>query len=211
MRTERVKTNYSKLSDGYLSVLAGKTLTSITGNIFSPDFESLLADYETAVTDYRTKYEAAVETGGKVAITAKDKARVVLLERMKCLATYVNLAAKGRVDLLVSSGFILAAQPQRSTTPGVPLWMQIVDGPQDGQMKLSLAKVKSAWEYEYQLGTADGNDGQIIWEETLHRTTNSRRTVIPGLIGGQIYQVRVRARNGRGPGDWSDPVSWMVR
>ena len=210
MRTERVITNYSRLSDGYLSTLAGKTLTSMTDSVFFPDTIPSLADYKAVVMDYRMKYETAVETGGKFAITAKDHARLVLLESMRRMAIYVNLTADGRADQLVSSGFMMAAQPQRSTTPEAPLWVRIVDGPQYGQMKLILAKVKSAWEYEYQLGTTNW-DGQIIWEDVLHRTTNSRGTVITGLIGGQTYQVRVRARNGRGPGDWTDPVSWMVR
>ncbi|SEO10412.1 hypothetical protein SAMN05216436_13332 [bacterium A37T11] len=37
MRTERVLTNYSKISDADLSTLAGKTLTAITGNVHLPD------------------------------------------------------------------------------------------------------------------------------------------------------------------------------
>ena len=191
-------------------MLAGKTLTSMMGNDFFALSGPSLTDYETVVADYRMKYETAAETGGRFAVTAKEMARLRLLESMRRLAIYVNLTANGQPDMLVSSGFILALQPQRWTEPGVPLWVRLLDGPEKGQMKMSLAKVKWAKEYEYQIGIS-GKDGQIIWEEALHRTTNSRRTLIPGLIGGQTYRVRVRARNGRGPGDWSDPVSWLVR
>lgn len=211
MRTERVITNYSKRSDAYLSMLAGKTLTSMMGNDFFPLSEPSLTDYETVVTDYRMKHEAAAETGGRFAVTAKEMARLRLLESMRRLAIYVNLTANGQLDMLVSSGFILALQPQRWTEPGVPLWVRLTDGPEKGQMKMRLAKVKWAREYEYQIGVPSGEDKQILWKDTRHRTTNSRGTVIPGLIGGQTYWIRVRARNGRGPGDWSDPVSWMVR
>ncbi len=187
MRTERVLINYEHVSDSYLSMLAGKTQTSLTGNAFYTTPIPSLADYETVVTDYRTKHEAAAETGGKFDITAKRIARLTLLDNMRRLATYVNLTAKGDAHKLVTSGFILASQPQNSETPGVPLWVRLEDGPQKGQMKLGVAKVKWAWEYEYQLGNAAGEDDPIVWEQTLRSTTKTRGTLILGLTGGQTY------------------------
>ena len=211
MRTERVLTNYDHVSDAFLATLGGKTLSWMTGNGSYTDPKPSMADYETVVTDYRTKYETAVETGGKFDIAAKKLARLVLLESMRRLATYVNLTADGNANVLISSGFILASQPQSRVAPDVPLWVRLQDGPQRGQLKLSVAKVRWAWEYEYQVGTSAGEDDPIVWLPTLHRTTNSRGTVIPNLTSGQLYWVRVRARNGYGPGDWSDPVSRIVK
>ena len=117
MQTPRVYTNYKDESDATLAALAGKTLTDMTGNANFPDPIPTIEDYGTAVNDYRTKYEAAVKTGGKFATTAKDGAKGVLLQAMKRLATYVNFTAVGDANKLVSSGFTLVPPPEAHKAP----------------------------------------------------------------------------------------------
>lgn len=211
MRTQRVLTNYSKLSDADLSTLAGKTLTAMTANVNFPEQEPAIEDYTLLVNDYRTKHEAASETGGKFEKTAKDLARLALEEAMKRLTSYVNFTANGNANMLVSSGFTLAAMPQGNGVPGVPLWVRMRDGAQRGQLRMDIAPVKTAWEYEFQVSNTRDESGAIVWGAELFSTTRTRGTNIMNLQSVQTYWVRVRARNGHGLGDWSEVVSGVTK
>ncbi|WP_257670982.1 fibronectin type III domain-containing protein, partial [Parapedobacter tibetensis] len=190
-----------------LATLAGKTLTDMAGNGNFPDPVPTLEDYGNHVNDYRTKHEAAAETGGKFATTAKDIARLALLQKMKQLASYVNFTADGDANRLVSSGFMLVPPPKSNTVPEVPLWVRLRRGPQQGQLVMDCAKVRHAWQYGYQLGIRPTDGGPVGWEDAIHSTTRSRTNVIAGLESVKAYWVRVRAMNGYGTGDWSEPVS----
>ncbi len=187
--------------------MAGKTLTDMTGNANFPDPDPDMADYADAVNDYRTKHEAAVETGGKFDRTAKDIAKLVLLQAMKRLSSHVNFTANGDEHKLVSSGFQLVQQPTPNDVPLVPLWVRARKGNQKGQLKLDIAPVKWRWLYEYQIGHLKDENGEVIWGNTVYDTTKTRGTLISGLASVVTYWIRVRARNGYGAGDWSDPVS----
>ncbi len=190
-----------------MASLAGKTLTDMTGNANFPEPEPDLETYADAVNDYRTKHEAAVETGGKFDRTAKDIAKLVLLQAMKRLSSYVNFTANGNENKLVSSGFQLAQQPTPNDVPFVPLWIRVRKGSRKGQLKLDTAPVKWAWFFEYQISHLKDANGEIVWGDTVYDTTKTRGTLISGLLNVVTYWVRVRARNGYGAGDWSDPVS----
>ncbi len=207
MFTPRVYSDYSRLTDADLATLGGKTLTDMTGNANFPDPVPTATDYAAAVNDYRTKHEAAAETRGKFATTAKGIARLHLLQQMKRLASYVNFTADGDANKLVSSGFTPIPPPEANTVPGVPLWVRVRRGAQKGQLAMDCAKVKHAWQYEYQIGRQLGEDGPIAWEAAIHRTTRSRPNTIAGLESVRTYWVRVRAMNGHGTGDWSEPAS----
>lgn len=207
MYTPRIYTSYAHLGDAQLATLAGKTLTDMTGNTNFPDPVPALEDYGPAVNDYRAKHEAAAETGGKFATTAKDIARLALLQQMKRLASYVNFTAAGDAHKLVSSGFMLVPPPESHTVPGVPLWVRVRRGPQKGQLLLDMARVKFAWQYEYQVGVPTAGTDSIDWEEAIHTTTKSKANIIAGLESVKVYWVRVRAMNGYGVGDWSEAVS----
>ncbi len=207
MYTPRVYTNYKDESDATLASLAGKTLTDMTGNANFPDPIPTMEDYGVVVSDYRTKHEAATETGGKFANTAKDLARLELLGQMKRLASYVNFTANGDAHKLVSSGFILIPPPETHKVPKVPLWVRIRRGPQRGQLLMDVEKLKHVWQYEYQVGTQLEEEGPIIWGDEIFTTTKSRGNIIAGLQRVKTYWVRARGMNGHGVGDWSEAKS----
>jgi|SRR5690606_19745420 len=207
MYTPKVYTSYKDLSDAELASLAGKTLTDMTDNANFPDPIPTMEDYGTVVSDYRTKHEAATETGGKFANTARDVARKELLRQMSRLASYVNYTAAGDAHMLVSSGFVLVPPPKRHTVPEVPRWVRITRGPQRGQLSMQIAKVKHVWQYEYQIGTRANEDSPIVWEPEIYSTTKTRSNVIAGLERLKQYWVRVRGMNGYGSGDWSEAAS----
>lgn len=207
MRTQKVYTDYSYLSDADLATLGGKTVADMTDNVDFPEPNPDLVVYAATVTDYRTKHQTATDTGGKLATTAKDIARGVLLQQMKRLSIYVNLTANGDAYLLVSSGFTLVPPPAPGAVPRVPLWVRVQRGHQLGQLRLDAAKVSRAWKYEYQVTNQRDAQGNLVWDGPILYSTKSRGIMITGLEHVVTYWVRVRAMNGYGFGDWTEPVS----
>ncbi|SEN45087.1 hypothetical protein SAMN05216436_11672 [bacterium A37T11] len=210
MRTERVLLSYEKWSDYALATLAGRTLSFMTNNEFFPDQQEELVPYGVLVTDFRAKHEIASKGGSSLDNSAKKLSRIALLKAMKTLAFEVNKVSDGNANMLLSSGFMLASQPQESEIPDVPTLITLSNGRQKGQMRMDFAAVPGAYEYEYQVGTIPEGSTEISWGESLF-TPISRGNVISPVIYGTTYYVQVRARNKKGVSDWADPVSWLGR
>lgn len=210
MRKDRVYTDYARWSDDGLATLAGRTVEFLTGNANFPDQQPGLPDYADAVADYRQKLEIAKNRGSLVEVTAKNKARVLLLRLMKQLAFEVNMIADGDTHLLASSGFILLGQRQALRIPHVPLFGKLEDGEKSGEMNYRFEPIANAWEYEYQIASALSETGEPEWGESL-RTTQSMRNPVMPVTPGVRYYARVRARNGKGESDWSVTVSQYAR
>lgn len=210
MRKERIFTDYVRWSDDGLATLSGRTVEFLTGNDAFADLQPRLDAYTDLVMDYRHKLEVAKNRGSLVEVTAKNKARRLLLRMMKQFAFEVNMVADGDAHLLAGSGFILAGQPQALRIPHVPLYGFLEDGEKSGEFNLRFEAIPNAWEYEYQIASITDEAGVPEWRE-LQRTTNSQRNLITPVTPGMRYYARVRARNGRGESDWSVTISQFAR
>lgn len=210
MRKDKVISSYKYLSDDELAALAGKILGAMTGN---PNFENptpALEVLEEVVTDYRTKHEIAIRGGSVLEKRQKNESREHLLGQLTQLAHYVNTIAVGRPAVLTSSALILAKQPSGLTVPTVIDRVLLKDASLSGQMQVSFTAQRAIWEYEIQIGEWPEESVDINWGESFF-TTTSRGNVIASLEIGKRYYVRVRARNAKGRGDWTEAVSMIVR
>ena len=174
----------------------------------SPDPE--LEVLEGLASDFIAKHEVASQRGSALQISQKNESRAALLAGLRRLAHYVNGIAEGRTSLLLSTGLVLVSAAKRLVAPGVTERIRLRDGALRGQMRLDFQAVKGAWEYEVNVGESVLGDPDMEWTRTFG-TTSSRGNILTDLTAGVIYHVRVRARNGRGIGDWSEPVSLMAR
>lgn len=202
--------SYDRWDDYSLASLAGKTLTCMTNNTSFPDPRPDMTAYGLLVEDYRGKQEVAATKGSQLERKARDNARAKLLKAMKDLAFYVNSVSDGNAEMLASSGFDLVPPPQPTGYPVIPKNSRLLDGRVSGEVKLTFGSLASAWGYEYNFATDLDVDNIPIWGDTI-RTTNSKQNYIPGLTPAQRVYVRVRAYNGKGIGDWSDAISFIVR
>ncbi|SEM77358.1 hypothetical protein SAMN05216436_107141 [bacterium A37T11] len=209
MRQNKVLTNYDRLNDHELSTLAGGVVLALTGNPNFPTPTPTLADFTALVDDYRVKLDVANRKGSTLDFSLKKEAKEALQIAMRKLSININLTADGNAPMLYSSGFPLGAQPQATQSPDRVLRVLVSDGRQSGQMRLDFEPVKKAREYEYQAGTKPEGSEEIVWGNILN-TTTTRANVIP-VTPDEIYYVRVRARNGKGIGDWSEVVSLRAR
>lgn len=210
MRKATIYQSYEKWDDHSLSTLAGRTLAFMSDNDNFPDPRPTMEEYAPIVNDYREKHEVASKRGSQLELKARDNARATMLQAMKEIAFYVNTVAKGDAQVLASSGFELVPPRQSSAYPNIPKDLRLLDGRFSGELRLVFGSMRSAWEYEYCYATSLDEQGEPEWNE-LQRTTNSRMNYIPDLTPGDRCYARVRARNGKGIGDWSEAVSIIVR
>ncbi len=210
MRQKKVYTDYSDWSNDALATLGGRTVEFMTNNPNFPDVVPDMATYTALVTDYRQKLEIAKNRGSLVEVTAKNKARTALLKCMKQWAFYVNITADGDANMLASSGFILAGDPQALRIPHTPLFARLDDGEKSGELNLRFEAIANAWEYEYQIAEETGDDGEPLWGELL-ATTQSLRNPVRPTVPGKRYYARVRSRNGKGVSDWSAVAAQYAR
>jgi len=213
MREEKVRSNYNRLTDYELATLAGRVVKAMrephTAEVF-PDPVPGIDELGILVEDYINKHEVASRGGSTLEISLKNESRETLLAALRSLAGYVNEKARGQLSLLLSTGLHLVSQPVKTQVPAIPEEVKLRDGALSGQIKVSFRPVRSSWIYEIQIGKESEEEGQIDWKEKVS-TTLSRGTVIGNLLSGSRHFVCVRAINGRGKGDWSEPVSMIVR
>ncbi|SKC10869.1 Fibronectin type III domain-containing protein [Sphingobacterium nematocida] len=212
MRKEKVISNYKTLSDYELSTLAGRVLKAMqeaTTQASFPNPNPDVTDLETIVNDYITKHEIASRRGSALEISLKNESRDALLFALKNLAHHVNEVADGQLSMLLSTGLVLASKPSSSEAPLVTTRIQLRDGRVSGQMRLDFTALKRVWEYEVEVGREDATN-TVEWYRTFN-TTSSRSNVLSDMVPGIKYYVRLRARNSKGYGDWSEAVSLIAR
>ncbi|WP_394344142.1 fibronectin type III domain-containing protein [Sphingobacterium phlebotomi] len=141
---------------------------------------------------------------------AKNQARKATEQMLKRLAFYVTQTADGDLPKLLSSGFAVSSLPQKDDVPLPVTGITLIDGRQQGQMRLDFDKNQSAKLYEYQLCQIDAHGMPDEWSES-YTTSSSRQNVVAPLTPYQRYGVRVRAVNGYGRSDWSEMVTHVVR
>lgn len=210
MRKERVYIAYEKWDDYALSSLAGKTLACMTDNPLFAEPKPSLSDYAILVADYKTKHEIAATRGSQLEKKSRDVAREKLLFAMRQLAFYVNVEADGDAEILASSGFPLVPPPRTTPYPQVIVQVRLEDGRVSGEVKLNFAPQRHISEYEYCYATMLDEFNEPRWGE-IRSKSSSRSIYIDGLQPGEKVYVRVRARNNKGIGDWSEPVYLIVR
>jgi len=212
MRKERILTSYIHMTDFELSTLGGRILKAMQDPINVTNFPEPTPDLESlgrSVNDFINKHEIASRRGSGVQIGEKNESRVLLLNDLRTLGQYINRTADGQISLLLATGFNLAARPSANLAPLTTERVNLRDGRYSGQLRVDFTPVRTAWEYEIQIGEIN-TAGAIEWMETM-LTTSSRGNVLMDRVPGIRYAVRVRARNGKGYGDWSEPVSIMAR
>lgn len=209
MQKSRVYINYNKWSDNALATLAGRAASFMTDNEAFPTPPIDMVSYTALAENFRMTLQEAIENGGKLAVTAKNNARKVLLDAMRQLAFYVNTVADGDEHKLASSGLVQVLTPQSLKRPFPPLLVRLRDGNQTGELNLMFEHVANAWEYEYTIAHETDEQGQPRWE-AIESTTNSFGITLASLTEGVRYYARVRSRNGKGVSAWSPTVSRLA-
>ncbi|NGM60484.1 fibronectin type III domain-containing protein [Sphingobacterium sp. SGG-5] len=200
--------SFARMKDDELVVAANTIIGAMTDNTNYTTPVPALADIQALLDDFSNKLAISRKPGSPEDTAIKDESKLPLAEALRQLAYYVNTIAQGHLSTLLSSGFPVSSPDSPTLLPVAVEHVRMSDGPQSGQARFDFASQRGIRMYEYQYRKVTAPESE--WSDRL-RTTSSRRNILAPLEVAQRYEVRVRAINTAGAGEWSQPVSMLVR
>lgn len=188
---------------GALVPYAHNIVSCMTGNPRFPSPVPALPTVSTAITALATAETAAVSRVQGAVTTRNDKreALLVLLQQLRAHVQSVADADPENGAATIQS----AGMSVRKTGARPPRVFTAEQGPVSGSAKLVTpsAGARAFFEWSYSA------DGGKTWTEAP--ATVQAKTVVTGLGAGGTVQFRYRTVTKTGQGDWSQPVSLLVK
>ena len=187
-------------------------MASYQGLLNNPKFPNLpvdLATYKSGI-DLFSALIIDAEDGGKKAISAKDKQRVVVIKMYTLLGHYVEIACNDDLATFNTSGFTQVA-PKVKTAPQ-PLteakFSSIDRGANSGDVVVQPESQTGAvaFDVRYALQGAGG----VLGPWTTVTVTKAKKVTISGLTLAGIYHFQIRALGVLGYTDWMDPKTFVI-
>ncbi|MBJ6801957.1 hypothetical protein [Geomonas propionica] len=207
----KVKCNFSRLDDPGLSSFGKGVVTSLTGNRFITEpypegvtqlgqVKATLEGFDNACLEARSR--------AKQSVALRKGLRVQFLKELHELADYVNIIAKGNIEILESSGFDYTKETSsqvkhQATYPDVALFQGVKRGGIVGKAR----KDPRARSCEFHSTTGDPSvEANWKHEAVFGQFKNME---LDGLTPGQQYAFRMRWIMPEGPGPWTPPIFFM--
>ena len=148
---------------------------------------------------------AAAMDGSTAMTTAKNTARAELVDLLRLLASYVQVACNGSLKNLQLSGFPIQ-KPTRTpaTILPAPTNLTVDFGARSGMLNTKTNPNPDAVIYNWRAMI----DGQTTPVQTAQ--TTAARNSFDSLTPGVIYQFQCNVVNSVGPSEWSKPISQMA-
>jgi hypothetical protein len=186
-----------------LITYAQSVVTAMTGNPSFPTPAPTLAEATTAINALQTAESAAIART-KGAVTARNDKQAALVALMQEMKAYIQKTADADTD---NSAAIIqsAGVSVKKTAVRKPRVFTAEQGVVSGTAKLVAASAghRASYEWEYSV------DGGKTWAAAL--ATLQAKTSVTGLTPGATVQFRYLAVTKAGQGDWSAPVSLIVK
>lgn|SRR5690606_1220021 len=199
---------FARMKDDELLVAGNTIIGAMTDNGHFSSPSPSLADVQALLDDFSNKLAVARKRGSPEDTALKGDSRLLLEEALQRLGYYVNSVAKGHLATVLSSGFPVNASATATLVPLRIESVKLTDGRQSGQVRLDFANQSKVLLYEYCYRLQQQPEEE--WSERI-TTTSSRGNIIAPLPPGERVEVKVRAVNSKGIGDWSETSSLLVR
>ncbi len=210
----KLSTSFTPLTGSDFLAKVGGIVNALRNNADFPEPwvapVGTLADLRKDFGEYQDAFHAAA-SGDRAHIAQRNEARENLTQRLKKLASYLELVADGDTRKLMGTGYDLRSETVRSSTHqplAAPEGLTVKHGKLSGQMVLRAPRLAGAVSYE--AAYAEGSpSGDSAWVDA-GTFAGSSRIEVAGLTPGKVYWFRLRGINSAGPGAWCDPASLMV-
>lgn len=208
----RLIISFDRLGDADLLAKAGFIDRSLTGN---PNFQSWsdlvpsLQRLHTTCAAFGDAYYAS-QSRDIAKVNLRNEARAELVKVLREIAPFLELAARGDTNILISTGYDLRRPSVRNVNTGklpAPEGFRVEQSTENGTLTVRASRLSGAQAYEVQVTQGDphADDG---WGHALTSTT-VQRIRLDGLKSGRTW-VRMRGVGGNGGGEWAAPVSALV-
>jgi hypothetical protein len=179
-------------------------VTKLTGNVNYSKTAPPLEEVTAKLDSLETKAQQALD-GTKQNRVARDVEFASSLDQTRELADYVQLTAKGDLEILLSSGFTAAAGPGPKAPVNPPLNLRLSQGANTGEMDVRWVR-NGRNSLVFDVQNATNPEGPYI----NHPSVTTSRTTLVGLKPGDNIWARVRANGAGGSSEWAGPISMMV-
>ena len=198
----RTTNGYDKMSDSKVIEQAYFIHQQIStrSTVFATPKPAMTA-LKDAIDDYQLAVNAAL-SGDRVLVGQKNIARQTVIDMLHQLSYYVLMTANGDRQIALQSGIPLAKEP----TPIVitkPSGLHVLNSNQEGELLVSVKKVKGAKAYMHQYST----DPLLKEESWMSMTCTATKCKLEGLTPGTTYFLRVAAIGAKDQILFSDVVS----
>jgi hypothetical protein len=180
-----------------------RVVQAMTGNPSFPSPAPTLAEV-TAATTALEAAETATLARTKGSVPTRNEKRLALVTLLRQLKGYIQTVADANPDTAVSV-IESAGVAVRKTAVRKPRVFEVKPGPLSGSADLVAAKASQSAAYEWETSA----DGGKTW--VLARATLQAKATVSGLATGTSVQFRYRPITKTGEGDWSQPLSMLVK
>jgi hypothetical protein len=208
MATKKIKAldGFSKANDNDVVNRGTAVQTGMNGNPNFPASPVDLAVLKTNIDSLSTLVSESLD-GSKKVIAQKNKQRETVIEMLRLLARYVEVACKNDMAIFQSSGFEAASSTKVQAQALSETIRSIEHGANSGQIIVRIKGVPKALNHELRYAVlAGGAPG--TWT-TIPVTSVRAPLALTSLNPGSTYAFQVRALNKDGYTDWSDSVTFM--
>lgn len=200
----RVSLGYSNLNVDSLIAFAKSVHTLLYAKAEYSAAPVTAATLLTAITEL-SDAKVAQANGGKVATAVKNNCQENLLDLLRTLAFYVQLACGGDLPLLLGSGFDVVSSNRTQSTLTKPVITRITPG-MSGEALITVTPDANAKSFELRVAEVGENNIPGPFRPSVTRT-GSRNMPVEELTPGTLCVFQVRAVGGlTGYSDWSDAV-----
>jgi hypothetical protein len=178
-------------------------IAALTNNPLLPNAAPVVAALTTALAALDSA-ETATKTRANGSIAARNTARAALKVQLLLAKAFVQQAANAdpekAVEIVTSTGLSTRKPTTRSKAP-----FEVKQGPTTGTVHLvaKAAAVRASYEWQW---SSDGGKTWVALPVTLQA-----KTTLSGVAAGTNGLFRFRAVTRAGEGDWSQPVSFIVK
>jgi hypothetical protein len=200
----------TKMGDGNITPLLDGALKGLTTNAtIYPKPPVDLPTLEATINAYKAAIPVAID-GSKTAIAQKNKLRDIAVKFYTLNAHYVEATCGEDMATFLLSGYQAVNPVKAAAAPlPVPSIEAVVQGPNSGQLKVTIAPLPKVVALELRHGAVPAGGGTpAAWIQEMIAT--KKPVIYENLTPGTVYMFQVRAFGRLGFTDWSDPVSRMV-
>jgi hypothetical protein len=202
---QKVKTNYSGLSQPDYADILEFIIFCLTNNLNFPDLPNTITDILAKKTDYEKallKSKKGDHESTAQAKTYRKELDLMLSEN----GVYVNFTSRGDEAKLLSSGYDLAKKRVFAKKPLV----DIILSSQPGEVKIVLQRVKNAVSYQVFIaaGEIPPADKQYLWVRKPMNTKTYQ--LLTGLKPLTQYYLIFCSLTKDGESPMSEPTPFMI-
>ena len=209
-----VKTKKIKALDGFSqaadTAVVSRGIAIQTGLTGNPNFPNSPVDLSVMKTNIESLSPLVSESldGSKKVIAQKNKQRETVIESLRLLARYVEVACKNDMAIFQTSGFQAASTTKNATAPLSEKIRKIEHSANSGQVIVRINTVRGASSYELRYGPMVNGAPPATWTN-IGVAKVKAPVVVTGLTPTTTYAFQARALGKDGYTDWSDTLTFI--